>query len=203
MTLEFERGRAGRARRRAAGAGRAARSASAEIGARHGVGHRRPHRGPHRRAEGARHLRGAGRGDPPAGPPGARAARLHDPPEPVQGASSTASGPTSSTRGCGGSRCAAISTPTWRASTSGHRHDRREALQGPRARRHALLAQRRLRRGRWRRSRSPAGCSRRPPRPASSSCGRCSRAWPGGCATSSWLAALRITRGARRVAWLR
>ena len=80
--------------------------------------HHRPHRGPHRRPEGARHLRGARRDGHPARPPGARAARLHDPPEPVQAASSTASGPTSSTRGCGGSRCATTSTPTWTASTS-------------------------------------------------------------------------------------
>ena len=60
-----------------------------------------------------------------------------------------------------------------------------EALQGPRARGHALLAQRRLRREPRVLRASPAACSRRPPRRASSSCGRCSRAWPGACATSS------------------
>ena len=80
--------------------------------------HRRPHRGPHRRPQGARHLRGAGRGDPPARAPGAREARLDDPPEQLQARRSTASGPTWSTPGSGGSRCAPTSTPTWTRSTS-------------------------------------------------------------------------------------
>ena len=39
---------------------------AAEIGMRHGDRDRRPHRGPDRRPEGARHLRGAGGGDPAA-----------------------------------------------------------------------------------------------------------------------------------------
>ena len=78
---------------------------------------RRPHRGPDRRPEGPRHLRGAGGGDPPARPRRARAPRRHDPPEPVQAASSTSSGPTSSTPACGGSRCGPTSTPTWTRST--------------------------------------------------------------------------------------
>ena len=60
---------------------------------------RRPHRGPDRRPQGARHLRGAGGGDPAHRPPRARAAVRDDPPEPVQAASSTASGRTSSTPG--------------------------------------------------------------------------------------------------------
>jgi hypothetical protein len=65
-----------------------------------------------------------------------------------------------------------------------HRHDRDQALQGPRSRRHALLAQRGLRR----QPRLVLGVGRpvlpERPRPASSSCGRCSRGWPGDCATS-------------------
>ena len=60
--------------------------------------------------------------------------------------SSTASGPTSSTRASGGSRCAATSTPTWTGQRAGDRDDRAQALQGQRARRHALLPERRLRR---------------------------------------------------------
>ena len=43
----------------------------------------------------------------------------HDPPEPVQARGSTSSGPTSSTRGCGGSRCARTSRPTSSTSTGG------------------------------------------------------------------------------------
>ena len=80
--------------------------------------HRRPHRGPHRRPEGARHLRGAGGDDHPARPrrssrsSSARSTRTSSSPR------STASGPTSSTPVCGGSRCAATSTRSWTASTS-------------------------------------------------------------------------------------
>ena len=97
--------RAGGAGRRAARAGRPDRARGRDrLPARRRD--RRPHRGPHRRPEGARHLRGAGGGDPADRPPRARAAGRHDPPEPVQAASSTSSGPTSSTPACGGSRCA-------------------------------------------------------------------------------------------------
>ena len=78
---------------------------------------RRPHRGPHRRPEGARHLRGPRRRDPPARPPGAREARRARSTRTSSSPSSTASGPTSSTPACGGSRCAATSTPTWSPST--------------------------------------------------------------------------------------
>ena len=52
------------------------------------------------------------------GAPRARAPDRHDPPEPVQAAGSTRSGPTSSTRGCGGSRCGRTSRPTSSTSTS-------------------------------------------------------------------------------------
>ena len=84
VELDVRARRAGRARRRA----RSGSSSCSSGGRRRRAPrrrHRRPHRGPHRRAEGARHLRGAGGGDHPDRPPGARAARLHDPPEPVQG----------------------------------------------------------------------------------------------------------------------
>ena len=53
-----------------------------------------------------------------------------------------------------------------------------EALQGHGPRRHARVAERRLRRGAGVVRASPAGCSPSRPRPASSSCGRCSRGWP-------------------------
>ena len=90
---------------------------AAEIGCRHGDRHRRPHRGPHRRPEGARHLRGPGGGHHPARPTPSSSAWSAPSTRTSSRASSTASGPTSSTRGCGGSRCAATSTPTWRPST--------------------------------------------------------------------------------------
>ena len=73
------------------------------------------------------------------------------------------------------------------------RHDRAQALQGQRARRHARERRTRSTTPSSRRSPSPAGCSPSRPRRASSSCGRCSRAWPGACA--------RATRG-RLGAWL-
>ena len=79
---------------------------------------RRPHRGPHRRPEGARHLRGAGGGDPAARARRARAARRARSTRTSSSAQLDRSGPTSSTRGCGGSRCARTSTPTWTRSTS-------------------------------------------------------------------------------------
>ena len=58
--------RPGRAGRRAARPRRADRAGRGDRHAPRGRD-RRPHRGPHRRAEGARHLRGAGRGDPAQG----------------------------------------------------------------------------------------------------------------------------------------
>ncbi len=136
-------------------------------------------------------------GDHPARPPGARAARLHDPPEPVQGPARPPVGLPRLRRPVVGAAARRPRRLHGQRQRAGHRHDRHQALQGPRARRHALLAQRRLRRQRSRPSRSPAACSRRPPRRASSSCGRCSRAWPGACATSR---AGRSHRPARRVA---
>ena len=78
---------------------------------------RRPHRGPHRGPEGARHLRGPRRHDPARRPPGARAARLHDPPEPVQ---APAGPPVGLPRVRGpvvGAAARATSTPTWTRST--------------------------------------------------------------------------------------
>ena len=110
-------GRAGRAGRRAAGARRADRARRRDRHAPRGRD-RRPHRGPDRRPQGARHLRGAGRGDPAEGAPRARAAVRDDPPEPVQAGARPAAGPTSSTRACGGSRCARTSRPTSSTSTS-------------------------------------------------------------------------------------
>ena len=75
--------------------------------------HRRPHRGPHRRPEGARYLRGARRGDPAARPPRAREARLHDPPEPVQGRARPPMGLSRLRRPVVGAFARATSTPTW------------------------------------------------------------------------------------------
>ena len=112
-------------------------------------------------------------------PRGAREARRHDPPEPVQAATSTASGPTSSTPASGGSRCATNLDAYMDAvnervtGTIGA-----EALQGLGARRHPRVARTPSTTRRWRPSRrvgrplQPAGLAR-----ASSSCGRCSRGW--------------------------
>ena len=116
VTVGFERGVPGGAQRRAAGDRRAARARRRDrLPPRRR--HRRPHRGPHRRPEGARHLRGPGRGDHPARPTPSSSASSARSTRTSSRASSTASGPTSSTRGCGGSRCAPTSTPTWRPST--------------------------------------------------------------------------------------
>ena len=85
VEIDVRARRAGGARRRAAGARRADRARGRDrLPPRRR--HRRSHRGPDRRPEGPRHLRGAGRGDPAAGAPRARAAGRHDPPEPVQAA---------------------------------------------------------------------------------------------------------------------
>ena len=104
LEIGFERGLPGVARRRAARPGRADRARRRDRRPPR-RGDRRPHRGPHRRPEGARHLRGAGRRDDPHGAPGAREARRHDPPEPLQARARPASGPSSSTPGSGTSRC--------------------------------------------------------------------------------------------------
>ena len=56
--------------------------------------------------------------DPAARPRGARAARLDDPPGPVQVGARPEVGATSSTRACGSSRCARTSTPTCAPPTS-------------------------------------------------------------------------------------
>ena len=118
VEIDFERGRAGRARRRAAGAGRAARARRRDrLPPRRRD--RRPHRGPDRRPEGARHLRGAGRGDPAARRTASSSGWSGRSTRTSSSRSSTASGPTSSTRGCGGSRCARTSRPTSSTSTSG------------------------------------------------------------------------------------
>ena len=116
VEVEFERGVPGGAQRRADGAGRADR---ARGGDRRSPRRRdrRPHRGSDRGAQGPRHLRGPGRGDPAARPPGAGEAGGHDPPEPAQADAGPEMGATSSTPACGGSRCAQISTPTWTRPT--------------------------------------------------------------------------------------
>ena len=166
---------------------------TAEIGMRHGVGHRRPHRGPHRRPEGARHLRGAGGGDPPQGAQGARAALRHDPPEPVQAAARPAVG-------LPGLRGVVVG-----AAAGGHRglrrarqhagdgHDRHQAVQGQRARRDAARAPTRSTTPSSPRSPSRAACSPSRRRRGSSRSGRCNRAWRGGfagrsdpCSTRFW-----------------
>ncbi len=90
-------------RRRAARPGRAARAGGGDRRA-PWRRHRRPHRGPGRRSQGARPLRGARRGDRADRPPRAREARLHDPPEQLQGRRSRISGRTSATPGSGSSR---------------------------------------------------------------------------------------------------
>ncbi len=118
-----------------------------------------------------------------AGPPGAREARLHDPPEPVQAPARPPVGLPRLRRPLVGAAARRPRRLHGLRQRAGHRHDRPEALQGPRARRHARVAERRLRRLARLLRASPAASSRRPPRPASSSCGRCSRAWPGACAT--------------------
>ena len=79
---------------------------------------------------------------------------------------STRSGPTSCTPGCGWSRCAPISTPTWtRPTRRSPATIGRQALQGLGPGRHPLLAQRRLRRAagdvqRIRRAVLPGGLAR-------------------------------------------
>ena len=113
VTVGFERGVPVALERRAPGDRRAARARRRDrLPPRRR--HRRPHRGPHRRPEGARHLRGPGGGHHPARPTPSSSAWSAPSTRTSSRASSTASGPTSSTRGCGGSRCAATSTPTWR-----------------------------------------------------------------------------------------
>ena len=147
---------------------------------------RRPHRGPDRRPEGPRHLRGPGRGDPAARARRARAARRHDPPEPVQAASSTASGPTSSTPGLWWEPLRTDldaymdSVNEQVTGTIGMKLYKGSARVVTRA-----SPERGLRRRSSRRSRPPAGCSPSRPRRASSSCGRCSRGWPTDCAPSA------------------
>ena len=108
---------------------------------------------------------------------------------------STASGPTSCTRGCGTSRCSATSTRSWTRSTAGHRHDHDAALQGrgaasSRARRRTRSTTRR-----WRASPSRAGCSPSRRARASSSCGRSSRGWRIACASVADPRVLRAIRG--------
>ena len=73
---------------------------------------RRPHRGPHRGPQGPRHLRGAGSGDPAARPPASWRSWCAPSTRTSSSPGSTASGPTWCTPACGGSRCAATSTPT-------------------------------------------------------------------------------------------
>ena len=216
VTVEFERRQARRAQRRAPGARRAARSRRGDRRAPRRR-HRRPHRGSHRRPEGARHLRGAGGGDPAARPSRARAPGLHDPPEPVQAAAGPPVGLPRLRRSVVGAAARRSRRLHAGRSTSASRG--RSASSSTRATRAWSRAPRPTPSTTppWRPSRSRAGCSRRAPRRASSSCGRCSRAWPGDCATStgvnvgglgagwrrcvprSWLSRLaRLHRAARR-----
>ena len=175
VDVDVRGGRARRARRRAAGAGRAdrARGGDREPPRRRD---RRPHRGPHRRPEGARHLRGAGRRDPAQGPPRARAADRHDPPEPVQ----AGPGPE-------------VGLPRLRRPLVGAAAGRPRGLHGPRQRRVTGTIGMRLYKGSVRvvTRASPnavydaqlatfaesGGLFSQNASPASSSCGRCSRGW--------------------------
>jgi len=131
-------------RRRAVGARRAARASRGDRLRARGRD-RRPHRGPDRRSEGPRHLRGAGGGDRPARPPGAREARRDDPPEPVkpglerQWAYLVLRG---AVVGAAARRPRRVHAARQRA---GHRHDRHQALQGLGPRRHPRVAERDVR----------------------------------------------------------
>ena len=139
--------------------------------------HRRSHRGPHRGPEGARHLRGAGGGDPAARAPRARAAGGDDPPEPVQAAARPAVGVSGLRGPVVGAAADRHRGLHGRRQRAGDRQDRAEAVQGPRAGGHARVARTRSTTRSWRRSRSPAGCSRSRRRRGSSRSGRCSRGW--------------------------
>ena len=77
---------------------------------------------------------------------------------------------------------------------AGHRHDRPEALQGPRPRRRRAPRRTPCTTRASPPSRSPAASSRRPPRRGSSSCCRCSRAWRGACVTAERLVGFRPVR---------
>ncbi len=146
--------------------------------------HHRPHRGPHRRPEGARHLRGPRRHDPARRPPGARAAGLHDPPEPVQARARPPLGLPRLRRAVVGAAAHRPRRLHGRGQLARQRHDRHAS--SSRATPGSSRAHRRTPSTTppWPPSRSPEVCSRsRPPR-ASSSSSRCSRGWPGGCASS-------------------
>ena len=145
VTVGFEAGRAGLARRRAARAGRPARTRGRDRLPPRGR-HRRPHRGPDRRPQGPRHLRGAGGGDRPHRPPGAGEAGRHDPPEPVQAGARPEVGLPRLRRSLVGAAAHRPRRLHGRGQRPGDRGDRPEALQRRRPRRHPLLAQRRLRR---------------------------------------------------------
>ena len=182
VVVEFERGLPVGARRRAAGAGRADRAAAA-IGARHGVGivdHIEDRvvglkvRDIYEVPAAAILLLRARR---------ARAARLDDPPGPVQDGARPEVG------------VPRLRRPVVRAAARGSRrlHGRRQRARSPaRSASSSTRGPRGSSRAAprtpsttpsWRPSRSPAGCSSRPPRQASSTSGRCSRGWRGGCAT--------------------
>ena len=162
------RGRGGHGRVRARGAGGAATASgwtscalierAGEIGARHGVGivdHIEDRIvGP----QGARHLRGAGGDDRPAPRTPSSRSWCRRSTRTSSSPGSTASGPTSCTRGCGGSRCVRTSTRTWTAvneQVTGV--DLAEALQGRGARSCAARRPTRSTTPRWRRSRESGG----------------------------------------------
>ena len=132
-----------------------------EIGAPPRRGDRRPHRGPDRRPQGARPLRGAGRGDHPARPQGAREARRARSTRTTSSPGSTSSGPSSSTPGSGTSRCSRdLERLHGLGQRAGHRRDHHAALQGQRARRWRAARRTRSTTRRWPASASRAACSR-------------------------------------------
>ena len=125
-----------------------------------------------------------GRGDRPHRPRGAGAAGRDDPPEPVQAGPRPEVGLPRLRRALVGAAAHRPRRLHGRGQRPGDRRDRPAALQ-------------RKRRGwspaprptpsttpSWPASRSPAASSRRPPRRASSSSGRCSRGWPTGSASA-------------------
>ena len=156
---------------------------AAELGMQPRRRDRRPHRGPDRRPEGARHLRGAGGGDPAQGAPRARAPVRHDPPEPVQARARPEVGLPRLRRPVVG---AAADRPRGLHPARQRARDRaRSGSSCTRARRASSRARARTRSTTpsWRRSPSRAGCSPSSLARASSSCGRCSPGWLTGCGT--------------------
>ena len=179
LSVSIRGGRPGGAERRAARAGRPDRAAAGSWRPPRRRD-RRSHRGPNRRPEGPRHLRGARRDDPAARPPGARTAcgTIHQNQlkpmldqrwaylvyaglwleplrEDLDAYMDAANQQVTGTIGL------KLYKGSVRVVTPRVRRTRSTTSSSPG-------------------SRSRAVCSRRPPHPGSSSCGRCSRGWPGG-----------------------